>query len=81
MSVGKGAAAGMAGGAGGNTTGLPGAAADYDLLQRMAAGDETALAALYDRYCRLIMSVALAVEDTIWVGTFAGDRVGYVKTQ
>lgn len=61
MSVGKGAAAGMAGGAGGNTTGLPGAAADYDLLQRVAAGDETALAALYDRYCRLIMSVALAV--------------------
>jgi hypothetical protein len=27
------------------------------------------------------LSVGLTVEDAIWVGTFAGDRVGYVKTQ
>jgi hypothetical protein len=27
------------------------------------------------------LSVGLAVGDTIWVGTFAGDRVGYVKAQ
>jgi RNA polymerase sigma-70 factor (ECF subfamily) len=30
-------------------------------MGRMAAGDETALAALYDRHGRLVMSVALAV--------------------
>jgi RNA polymerase sigma-70 factor (ECF subfamily) len=36
-------------------------ATDVELLQRMAAADETALAALYDRYGRLVMSVALAV--------------------
>ncbi len=58
MSVGKGAATGAATGMGGPTGA---AAVDYELLQRMAAGDETALAALYDRHCRLVMSVALAV--------------------
>lgn len=36
-------------------------ATDNELMQRMAQGDESALAALYDRYGRLVMSVALAV--------------------
>ena len=57
MGVGKGGATSTATGMGGPV----GAAADYELLQRMAAGDEMALAALYDRHCRLVMSVALAV--------------------
>jgi len=34
---------------------------DSELMQRMAAGDETALAELYDRHGRLVMGVALAV--------------------
>jgi RNA polymerase sigma-70 factor (ECF subfamily) len=34
---------------------------DYDLMRRVAAADETALAELYDRYGRLVMSVALGV--------------------
>lgn len=38
-----------------------GVATDTELLQRMVAADETALAALYDRYGRLVMSVALAI--------------------
>lgn len=36
-------------------------ATDYELMKRIAGGDENALAALYDRYGRLVMSVALAV--------------------
>lgn len=56
MSIGPGGTAGATG-----VTGAPSAASDYELLQRMAAADETALAALYDRYGRLVMSVALAV--------------------
>lgn len=36
-------------------------ATDNELMRRMAAGDESALAALYDRYGRLVMGVALAV--------------------
>ena len=35
--------------------------ADSELMRRMAAGDETALAELYDRHGRLVMGVALAV--------------------
>lgn len=35
--------------------------ADGELMRLMAAGDETALAELYDRYGRLVMGVALAV--------------------
>ncbi len=34
---------------------------DGELMRRMAAGDETALAELYDRHGRLVMGVALAV--------------------
>lgn len=34
---------------------------DYELMQLIASRDEAALAELYDRYDRLIMSVALAV--------------------
>lgn len=34
---------------------------DFELIQRIAGGDENALAELYDRYGRLVMSVALAV--------------------
>ncbi len=34
---------------------------DYELMQRIAGGDEAALADLYDRYGRLVMSVALAI--------------------
>lgn len=34
---------------------------DSELMRRMAAGDETALAELYDRHGRLVMGVALAV--------------------
>jgi RNA polymerase sigma-70 factor (ECF subfamily) len=37
------------------------AATDYELIQRIAGGDESALAELYDRYGRLVMGVALAV--------------------
>ncbi len=34
---------------------------DYDLLRAVAAGDEAALAVLYDRHCRLVMNVAFGV--------------------
>jgi RNA polymerase sigma-70 factor (ECF subfamily) len=34
---------------------------DYDLMRGIAGGDEDALAELYDRYSRLVMSVALGV--------------------
>lgn len=44
----------------GVTIGTSGAT-DNELMQRMAKGDESALAALYDRYGRLVMSVSLAV--------------------
>lgn len=36
-------------------------ATDYELMRRVAGRDEAALAELYDRYGRLVMSVALAV--------------------
>ena len=36
-------------------------ATDYELMRRVAGQDEAALAELYDRYGRLVMSVALAV--------------------
>jgi RNA polymerase sigma-70 factor (ECF subfamily) len=36
-------------------------ATDYDLMRRVAVADEAALADLYDRYGRLVMSVALGV--------------------
>lgn len=36
-------------------------ATDTELMARIAGGDEAALAALYDRYGRLVMSVALAI--------------------
>jgi RNA polymerase sigma-70 factor (ECF subfamily) len=36
-------------------------ATDYELMRGIAGGDEAALAELYDRYSRLVMSVAVAV--------------------
>jgi RNA polymerase sigma-70 factor (ECF subfamily) len=48
----------------GNTSpGVPAAAEsrDHELLRRMAAGDEAALAALYDRWSTLVHSVAVHV--------------------
>lgn len=36
-------------------------ATDYELMRGIARGDETALTDLYDRYGRLVMSVALGV--------------------
>jgi RNA polymerase sigma-70 factor (ECF subfamily) len=36
-------------------------ATDYELMRGIAGGDEGALAELYDRYSRLVMSIALAV--------------------
>lgn len=42
-------------------TAFTASATDYELIQRIAKGDEAALAELYDRYCRLVMGVALAI--------------------
>ena len=39
------------------------ATGDVELMQRIADGDEPALGELYDRYGRLVMSVALAVTN------------------
>jgi RNA polymerase sigma-70 factor (ECF subfamily) len=42
-------------------TGNPGAAADVRLIERIVARDQSALAQLYDRHCRLLFTLILRI--------------------
>ncbi len=42
-------------------TSQPGASADIRLLERIVARDQAALAALYDRHCRLLFTLILRI--------------------